>query len=180
MSAQTQRRTNTRVRTGGARRAMSADQALTRAQERKNSKIDAAITAGRVAQLQKSMNVTLKLTSGGSMRLVSADGTVSPEGRHYYSKLGVEPPSIFPYEQGWRLLSGSEPSMAKRRWSNVWEPMGGNQQRLASNTSGITRMSMRSNALRGWSGRLAIKIEEEDRNGSLTKKRSRTRLARSP
>ena len=75
---------------------MSADQALTRAQERKNSKIDAAITAGRVAQLQKSMNVTLKLTSGGSMRLVSADGTVSPEGRHYYSKLGVEPPSIFP------------------------------------------------------------------------------------
>ena len=72
---------------------MSADQALTRAQERKNSKIDAAITAGRVAQLQKSMNVTLKLTSGGSMRLVSADGTASPEGRHYYSKLGVEPPS---------------------------------------------------------------------------------------
>ena len=79
---------------------MSADQALTRAQERKNSKIDTAITAGRVAQLQKSMNVTLKLTSGGSMSLVSADGTVSPEGRHYYSKLGVEPPSIFPYEQG--------------------------------------------------------------------------------
>ena len=79
---------------------MSADQALTRAQERKNSKIDAAIAAGRVAQLQKSMNVTLKLTSGGSMRLVSADGTVSDEGRHYYSKLGVEPPSIFPYEQG--------------------------------------------------------------------------------
>ena len=79
---------------------MSADQALTRAQERKNSKIDAAIAAGKMAQLQKSMNVTLKLTSGGSMRLVSADGTVSPEGRHYYSKLGVEPPSIFPYEQG--------------------------------------------------------------------------------
>ena len=49
---------------------MSADQALTRAQERKNSKIDTAITAGRVAQLQKNMNVTLKLTSGGSMRLV--------------------------------------------------------------------------------------------------------------
>ena len=67
MSAQTQQRANTRVRATGARRAMSADQALTRAQERKNSKIDAAITAGRVAQLQKSMNVTLKLTSGGSI-----------------------------------------------------------------------------------------------------------------
>ncbi len=100
MSAQTQRRTNTRVRTGGARRAMSADQALTRAQERKNSKIDAAIAAGRVAQLQKSMNVSLKLTSGGTIRLVNADGTVSPQGLHYYNKLGVEPPSIFPYEQG--------------------------------------------------------------------------------
>ena len=58
---------------------MSADQALTRAQERKNSKIDAAITAGRVAQLQKSMSVTLKLTTGGSIKLVSADGTVSAE-----------------------------------------------------------------------------------------------------
>ena len=43
MSAQTQQRANTRVRATGARRAMSADQALTRAQERKNSKIDAAI-----------------------------------------------------------------------------------------------------------------------------------------
>ena len=118
MSAQTQQRANTRVRATGARTATSADQALTRAQERKNSKIDAAITAGRVAQLQKSMNVTLKLTSGGSMRLVSADGTVSPEGRHYYSKLGVEPPSIFPYEQG--LVNGKwiKPFVGKKKWSD--------------------------------------------------------------
>ena len=93
---------------------MSADQALTRAQERKNSKIDAAIPAGRVAQLQKSMNVTLKLTSGGSMRLVSADGTVSPEGRHYYSKLGVEPPSIFPYEQGLESGKWIKPFVGKK------------------------------------------------------------------
>ncbi len=55
MSAQTQRGTNTR------RRAMSADHALTRAQERMNSKIDAAVNAGITGQLQKSMNVTLKL-----------------------------------------------------------------------------------------------------------------------
>ena len=118
MSAQTQQRANTRVRATGARRAMSADQALTRAQERKNSKIDAAITAGRVAQLQKSMNVTLKLTSGGSMRLVSADGTVSPEGRHYYSKLGVEPPSIFPYEQGLEAGKWIRAFDGKKKWSD--------------------------------------------------------------
>ena len=125
MSAQTQRHTNTR------RRAMSADQALTRAQERKNSKIDAAIAAGRVAQLQKSMNVTLKLTSGGSMRLVSADGTVSPEGRHYYGKLGVEPPSIFPYEQGleggkWIRTFDGKKKLVQRMGSDVWQttPLG--------------------------------------------------------
>ena len=106
---------------------MSADQALTRAQERNNSKIDAAIAAGRVAQLQKSMNVTLKLTSGGSMRLVSADGTVSPEGRHYYSKLGVEPPSIFPYEQGleagkWMRAFDGKKKMVRRMTADGWVP----------------------------------------------------------
>ena len=94
MSAQTQRRTNTR------RRAMSADHALTRAQERMNSKIDAAVNAGITGQLQKSMNVTLKLASGSSVRLVSSDGVPTREGNYYYSKLGVDPPAIFPYEQG--------------------------------------------------------------------------------
>ena len=106
---------------------MSADQASTRAQERKNSKIDAAITDGRVAHLQKSMNVTLKLTSGGSMKLVSADGTVSPEGRHYYSKLGVEPPSIFPYEQGleagkWIKTFDGKKKMVRRMTPDGWQP----------------------------------------------------------
>lgn len=48
---------------------MSADQALTRAQERMNSNIDAAVNAGITGQLQKSMNVTLKLASGKSARL---------------------------------------------------------------------------------------------------------------
>ena len=79
---------------------MSADNAQRRAQERQNLKIDAALEAGTTAQLQKSMNVTLKLISGGTVKLVSADGIVSPQGLHYYNKLGVEPPSIFPYEQG--------------------------------------------------------------------------------
>ena len=95
MSAQTQRRTNTR------RRAMSADHALTRAQERVNSKIDAAVNAGITGQLQKkSMNVTLKLASGSSVRLVSSDGVPTREGNYYYSKLAIDPPAIFPYEQG--------------------------------------------------------------------------------
>ena len=160
---------------------MTADQALTRAQERKNSKIDAAIAAGKMAQLQKSMNVTLKLTSGGSMRLVSADGTVSPEGRHYYSKLGVEPPSIFPYEQGLEAGKWIKPFVGKKKMVRRMrvEPMGGCPRRLGFSISSIIGTSMRSNTLRGWSGLLAIKIEEEDRNGSLTKKRSRTRLVRS-
>ena len=83
---------------------MSADQALTRAQERMNSNIDAAVDTGIAAQLQKSMNVTLKLASGRSVRLVSADGVPTREGAHYYSKLGIDPPAIFPYEQG--LLNG--------------------------------------------------------------------------
>ena len=84
---------------------MSADHALTRAQERMNSKIDVAVNAGITGQLQKkSMNVTLKLASGSSVRLVSSDGVPTREGTHYYSKLGIDPPAIFPYEQG--LLNG--------------------------------------------------------------------------
>ena len=83
---------------------MSADQALTRAQERMNSNINAAVNAGITGQLQKSMNITLKLASGRSVRLVSADGVPTREGTYYYSKLGIDPPAIFPYEQG--LLSG--------------------------------------------------------------------------
>ena len=78
---------------------MSADQALTRAQSRRIAKIDAAIDAGREARLQKNMNVTLKLLTNGSVKLVHADGTVTPEGTHYYGKLEVTPPTIFPYEQ---------------------------------------------------------------------------------
>ena len=106
---------------------MSADQALTRAQERKNSKIDAAIAAGKMAQLQKSMNVSLKLTSGGTIRLVNADGTVSPQGLHYYSKLGVEPPSIFPYEHGlengkWIKPFVGKKKMVRRMTADGWQP----------------------------------------------------------
>ena len=84
---------------GRHRRAMSADQSMTRAQERMNSKTDAAIAAGNAAQLQKSMNVTLKLPTNSSVRLVSADGTISAEGRRYYNKFGIGAPTIFAYER---------------------------------------------------------------------------------
>ena len=96
MSAQNQQ-TQTRVR---ARRALSADQASTRAMDRMNTKIDAAIAAGNVAQLQnRKMTVTLRLHTNSSVKLVDADGTVFPAGRHYYNKLEIAAPTIFAYEQ---------------------------------------------------------------------------------
>ena len=78
---------------------MSVDQAPTQAQEQNFAKIDAAIDAGIEARLQRNMNATLKLLTKSSVKLVSADGTVTPEGTHYYSKLEVAPPTVFPYEQ---------------------------------------------------------------------------------
>ena len=78
---------------------MSADQAKMRAQERNYRKIDAAVGSGVLPKLQKTMNVTLKTLTGGSIKLVSADGTVTPEGQHYYNNAGVAPPSVFAYEQ---------------------------------------------------------------------------------
>ena len=88
-----------RQNTRRPRRAMSADQAKMRAQERNYRKIDAAVGSGVLPKLQKTMNVTLKTLTGGSIRLVSADGTVTPEGQHYYNNAGVAPPSVFAYEQ---------------------------------------------------------------------------------
>ena len=89
-----------RVTSSGRRtRALSADQSVIRAQERMHSNINAAINAGHAAQLQESMNVTLRLPTHSSVRLVSADGIVSAEGRHYYNTMGINPPTIFAYKQ---------------------------------------------------------------------------------
>ena len=123
MSAQTQRRTNTR------RRAMSANHALTRAQERMNSNIDAAVNTGITGQLQKSMNVTLKLASGRSVRLVSSDGVPTREGTYYYSKLGIEVPAIFPYEQGllngkWVVGFDGRKKLVRRMGAGSWRVVG--------------------------------------------------------
>ena len=78
---------------------MSADQALTRAQERNYRKIDAAVDSGLLARLQKNMHVTLKTLTGGSIKLVSADGAATPEGVHDCNNAVVEPPSVFAYYQ---------------------------------------------------------------------------------
>ena len=106
---------------------MSADQALTRAQERRIAKIDAAIDAGIEARLQRNMSVTLKLLTNGSVKLVSADGTVTPEGTHYYSQLEVAPPTGFPYEQPlignkWVKAWDGTKRLVRRMTADGWRP----------------------------------------------------------
>ena len=67
--------------------------------------IDAAIAAGTVATTkQATMNVTLRLAGGRSVKLVGGDGEATPEGEHYYAQLGINPPAAFPYKQ--RILQG--------------------------------------------------------------------------
>ena len=113
--------------TSSGRRALSADQSVIRGQERMNTKINAAINAGNVAQLQKSMNVTLRLPTNSSVKLVSADGTVSAEGRHYYNTIGINPPTIFAYEQPltngkWVTGFDGKKKMVQRMTSDGWKP----------------------------------------------------------
>ena len=120
-------RVSRQTQSGRRRRAMSADQSMIRAQERMNTNINAAINAGNVAQLQKSMNVTLRLPTNSSLKLVSADGTVSAEGRHYYNTIGINPPTIFAYEQPlinnkWVNAFDGTKKMVQRMTTDGWEP----------------------------------------------------------
>ena len=65
-----------------------------------NTRIGAAIASGHATFLQKrSMRVVLRLPTNRLETLVSADGTVSDAGRHYYQKLGAAQPTIFAHEQ---------------------------------------------------------------------------------
>ena len=83
---------------------MSADNAVSRAEARTNSMIDAAIEGGGVAELNhNNMTVTLR-TGRRNVKLVGGDGVPTPEGTHYYGQLGVPPPAVYPYEQG--LVNG--------------------------------------------------------------------------
>ena len=78
---------------------MSADNAVSHAQARTNSMINAAIEAGAVAELHhKNMTVALRV-GRCNVELVGGDGVATREGKHYYSQLGVPPPAVYPYEQ---------------------------------------------------------------------------------
>ena len=83
---------------------MSADNAVSRAEARTNSMIDAAIEGGGVAELNhKNMSVALRI-GRRNIKLVGGDGVPTREGTHYYGQLGVPPPAVYPYEQG--LVNG--------------------------------------------------------------------------
>ena len=83
---------------------MSADNAVSRAQARTNSMIDAAIEAGGVAELHhKHMTVAIRV-GRRNIKLVGGDGVATSGGTHYYSRLGIPPPAVYPYEQG--LVNG--------------------------------------------------------------------------
>ena len=83
---------------------MSADNAVSRAQARTNSMIDAAIQGGSVAEFNhKNMTVALRI-GRRNVKLVGGDGVPTREGTRYYSQLGVPPPAVYPYEQG--LING--------------------------------------------------------------------------
>ena len=79
---------------------MSADNAVSRAEARTNSMIDAAIQGGSTAELNhKNMTVALRI-GRRNIKLVSGDGVSTREGKHYFNQLGVPPPAVYPYEQG--------------------------------------------------------------------------------
>ena len=107
---------------------MSANQAMTREQERMHSNIDAAIAAGNVEQLQnKNMSVTLRLPTNSSVKLVNADGTDSDARRHYYQHLGIAAPTIFAYEQplingNWVRGFDGRKRLVQRMSADGWKP----------------------------------------------------------
>ena len=110
------------------RRAFSADQAATRAQERMNTKIDAAIRNGNASYLQKkTAKVMIRLPTNKFETLVSADGTVSDAGRYYYQQLGIAEPTIFAYEQPlinnrWVLTFDGSRKLVQRMDDDGWKP----------------------------------------------------------
>ena len=76
---------------------MSADNAVSRAQARNNSMINAAIEAGGNTEVHhKNMTVTLRV-GRRNIKLVGGDGVATSEGKHYYSQLGIPPPAVYPY-----------------------------------------------------------------------------------
>jgi hypothetical protein len=108
------------------RRAMSANAAQTRAEERVNTRLDQAVASGLRGVVQKSMSVTLHSPPGRNITLVKADGEPTREGRYYYGRLGIDSPSIYPYEQPlvnskWVRGFDGRKHLVRRWASNEWK-----------------------------------------------------------
>ena len=81
--------------------------------------IDAAIEAGTVAELHhKNMSVALRV-GRRNVKLVGGDGLPTREGLHYYSKLEVPPPAIYPNEKAFVMASGLSASMERSMRSSA-------------------------------------------------------------
>jgi len=105
---------------------MSANAAQTRAEERVNARLDQAVASGLRGMVQKSMAVTLHAPPGRNITLVKADGEPTREGTYYYGRLGIEPPSIYPYEQPlvnskWVRGFDNKKHLVRRWASNEWK-----------------------------------------------------------
>jgi hypothetical protein len=86
---------------GKRNRARSANQAFHLMEE----KLNAALETGKAPKLDaRKMEVRLALGPRKPIALVKGDGSVTKEGKYVYEKMGVPPPSIYPYEQG--LING--------------------------------------------------------------------------
>ena len=105
---------------------MSANAAQTRAAERVNARLDQAVASGLRGMVQRSMAVTLSVPPGRNITLVKADGAPTREGTYYYGRLGIAPPSIYPYEQPlinskWVQGFDNKKHLVRRWASNEWK-----------------------------------------------------------
>ena len=98
---------------------MSADNAVSRAQARNNSMVDAAIKAGGVAELHhKNISVAIRV-GRRNIKLVGGDGVATRGGKHYNSQPGIPPPVVYRYDRASLTESGSWASMARSTSCNV-------------------------------------------------------------
>jgi len=76
--------------------------------------------------VQRSMAVTLSVPPDRNITLVKADGAPTREGAYYYGRLGIAPPSIYPYEQPlinskWVQGFDNKKHLVRRWASNEWK-----------------------------------------------------------
>ena len=88
--------------------------------------IDEAVALGVQARMQRaSGHVILRTTSNPHVRLVSAAGDVTEEGKHYYGLRGERVPSAYAYEQAlidgkWVVGYDQKKHMVRRMVSGQW------------------------------------------------------------